>query len=189
MVAEYAVAARLFSLPTVAVAVIAAPLFPAFAEANARGDTLWLRRSARRLFFAGLIVAGIPAVVLAASGQRVVALWAGPQISPSLGLLFALAVWVVLDSVRITLATLFAATKEYRVQLLAFGVYVPLGIVARLIGARLYGLQGLVVAHIVCFVICVVTPFAWKARAVISGPAPSRTRLPSSDGVLAVESD
>jgi O-antigen/teichoic acid export membrane protein len=166
-VADYAVAARLFSLATVAVAVIAAPLFSPFAEASSRGDHQWLHATARRLFVGGLGLAAAPAIILVVVGPRFIAWWAGPNVHPTRSLLVALGVFVLVDSIRITLATYFSATSQYRIQLIAFGAYVPLSILARIVGVRAFGLTGLVTSHVLCFATLVCVPFLFKARPVL----------------------
>jgi O-antigen/teichoic acid export membrane protein len=179
-VADYSVPARLFSLVTVLVGIIAAPLFPAFAEAAARGDTSWLRLTARRLFYAGLIAAVLPAMLLWAFGQQIIAGWVGRSVDPSKELLLAFALWVIVDSVRITLTTLLAATSRFRLQLVAFAVYVPCGIVVRVAAATTFGVVGMVTAHLLCFSLCVAIPFIWHCRSILRSPPSHQTAVRSA---------
>ena len=58
-VADYAVVAKLFLIPTVLVGLALGPLWPAYREALSRGDVGWVRRTFRRSIRLSLSVAGL----------------------------------------------------------------------------------------------------------------------------------
>ena len=80
-VAEYAVVAKLFMIPTVMVGFALGPLWPAYREALSRGDTQWVRRTFRRSLRVSLAVGGVVSAVLVALGLPLIAAWVGPQLS------------------------------------------------------------------------------------------------------------
>lgn len=163
-VAQYSVCVRLFSISTVAVALVTSPLWSAYAEAQARGDSAWLANVVRRVVKVGLIAATLPALLFILFGQQIVAAWAGAAMRPDLSLLIALAVWVILDSVRITSMTFLSATGRFRFQILLFLVFAPVSVASRVLGARAAGLSGMVWANVACLVALVLAYVYYTSR-------------------------
>ena len=82
-VAEYSVPYRLFSIVTVVLSFFLIPLWPAYAEAAARGDVAWVRRTLRRSVQWGLAFNVTAGIVLILLGRQIIHLWVGSQVTPS----------------------------------------------------------------------------------------------------------
>jgi O-antigen/teichoic acid export membrane protein len=112
--AEYGIAAKLFFLPTTAILAVVMPLWPAYRDAFARGDTAWVRRtmtkSVRRTV--GFMVPFSLAIL--ASAQTIVPLWIGAAIAPSTGLLAGAGVWAVFATTSTTLSVFLVALGRIR---------------------------------------------------------------------------
>jgi O-antigen/teichoic acid export membrane protein len=175
-VAQYSVCARLFSISTVAVTLVTTPIWSAYAEAHARGDSLWLTTTVRRVLKLGLLSACIPALLFIAFGRPIIRVWAGPNMSPDYRLLIGLAVWVMLDSIRITSMTFMSATGRFRFQILSFMLFVPVSLLARVLGARASGLAGMVWANIGCLIV-LVAGYTSYTRQLVQSPV----RIESTD--------
>ena len=91
-VARYAVVAKLFSL-TLFVQYFTAPMWPAFSEAQARGDTVWLRTAFRRTAGIAALLTGAICVVLISAGRPLLGIWVGPVMIPPLSLLLGFGFW------------------------------------------------------------------------------------------------
>jgi len=89
----------MFSLIGTVIAMMLAPLWPAYAEALARGDSAWVRRtfslSLALAFGASLALA----IVFVSLGRTIMALWVGQTIVSSLSLLCALGCRKIIDAV------------------------------------------------------------------------------------------
>jgi O-antigen/teichoic acid export membrane protein len=93
-VGVFGIAYRLFTLPLLFVQVLSQPLMPAYGEARARGDWVWIRGTLGRTFRMATGVSAALALVLGLCAERVIALWAGAQMVPPRGLVVALALYV-----------------------------------------------------------------------------------------------
>lgn len=94
--ARYATAQRLFMLAPFAIALAIVPLWPAYGEANARGDSPWIRRTLLRSLALSLTAVGVPALILIIFRQPIFTIWVGSALIPSLALAGGLAVWALL---------------------------------------------------------------------------------------------
>jgi hypothetical protein len=86
-VTQYSVPERLFNLITLITAMVLAPLWPAYGEASARGDHVWVKRTLIRSLFTGVGFAALVASILLFAGPSIIRLWVGDAITPSFLLL------------------------------------------------------------------------------------------------------
>jgi hypothetical protein len=100
------------------VVMLVTPLWPAYGEAIARGDTLWVRRTlVRSTWCLTLFTLGC-SVVLVFLGQPILRLWAGPLVSPPLSLMAGFAVWTVLWTAGSTVAAFLNGAGVLRFQVI-----------------------------------------------------------------------
>ena len=71
-VAEYAVPERMFSLITMVLAMVLAPLWPAYGEAIARGDAAWVKRTLKRSILTAVGLAALCSFTLVLVGEWVI---------------------------------------------------------------------------------------------------------------------
>jgi len=90
-VTQYSVPYAVFNVLISVAYYIVSPYLPAYAEASARGDLVWIRRRASQTLSLTAILVGGGSVVLLIAGQQGIRLWSGGQVDPSLELLGALA--------------------------------------------------------------------------------------------------
>lgn len=79
----YAITTRMFSVVSLLMSFVIAPLWPAYGEALARGDIAWLRRTLQRSVVLVLMICIPTNIVLIICGKWLLRIWVGPQISPS----------------------------------------------------------------------------------------------------------
>src|SRR5439155_6051330 len=112
--AEYAIAAKLFFLPTATILAMVMPLWPAYRDAFARGDTVWVQRTLTRSLrrtvgfmvpFCVAIIAGAPIIVPA---------WIGSAVAPSMGLLTGAGAWAVFATICTALSVFLVALGRIR---------------------------------------------------------------------------
>lgn len=95
-VAVYAVAFKIFSLPTLIMSLFLNALWPAYAEANSRGDKKWIYDSFRKSLRYSVIIVLPLSLILLFTGKWLIAKWVGSSIVPSWDLLLGLFFWAVL---------------------------------------------------------------------------------------------
>jgi O-antigen/teichoic acid export membrane protein len=162
--AELAVANKIFTVGQAVLNVAFIPLWPAFADAIARRDVSWVRR-ARALGLAGSCGAGIVmSAILLLGANWAVSLWLGPAARLSPELLWANAVWLVLQSFGVVAAMFLNGATVVRfqiVQALSFGV---LAFGLKLILAPHFGAAGIVWATDIAYGVLVVPLCIWFVR-------------------------
>jgi len=94
-VVPYAIAFRLIWIPLSLLISVPQALWPAYAEATARGDWEWTRATYQRTTVLTLLTAGLAAVVLLIWGQEFIVWWAGPQAQGSLWMMLGLCLYIL----------------------------------------------------------------------------------------------
>jgi O-antigen/teichoic acid export membrane protein len=160
-VAQYAVPCRLFSLVAMVSSFITTPLWPAYGEALERRDHSWIRRT---LYGSLVLVAGVSIVLSAALvvfGHRIIHLWVGPSVNPSLLLLGAIGISSVLSAVGSTIAMFLNGLSIVRFQvIIAFlGSIANIGISVYL--TRRIGIPGVVYGTILSQFFIGFIPYYW----------------------------
>lgn len=90
----YGVALRLFAVLRNAAYPALMQLWPAFAEAFARGDVVWVQKRLPRVVAVTAIVAGTASLCLAVLAPHIVALWLSPDLVAQTWIYVAMGLWV-----------------------------------------------------------------------------------------------
>lgn len=132
--AELAVPMRLFNFVTAFAILAINPLWPAYAEAAAKGDAAWLRRTLRKstLIAAGAsFLAVLPCVIF---GQDILRIWVGDRLRVPMSLLMAYGLWAMVltigQSLNVFLNGLGFLRFQFTVNLLFLVVVFPVKILA-----------------------------------------------------------
>jgi O-antigen/teichoic acid export membrane protein len=172
--AHYAVVARLFGTLSLFVTLVCLPLWPANAEAIARGELVWVRRNTRRMSVLSGCVVAAGALTLTAFGGRLLAVWlrsgatgfTSPQLLGALGIsCFLVATTSPLFMVQNSIGLLGPQFGGWAVFLVV-SVALKVALMGRL------GLAGVPMANCIAYVAALV-PAAWvgyqKSLATNSG--------------------
>jgi O-antigen/teichoic acid export membrane protein len=115
-VTSYAVPEKLFSLIGITLAMLLSPLWPAYGEAIARGDTAWVKKTLwRSLKISGLAAAAL-STAMVLLGPWLLSIWIGHAVQPSLVLLLGLGVWKVLEAIGTATAAFLNGGRIVRLQ-------------------------------------------------------------------------
>jgi O-antigen/teichoic acid export membrane protein len=115
-VTPYSVTWRLVGLAAALQSLIFPALWPAYAEAYAKQDYGWIRRSFS-LTMKGTVALNLCCVaVLVIFGRALVRVWAGPAAVPTLPLLLAMGVWALISGFMSVESCLLAALNRIREQ-------------------------------------------------------------------------
>jgi O-antigen/teichoic acid export membrane protein len=162
--AELAIANKIFTVGQAVLNVALMPLWPAFAEAIARRDGRWIRRALRSSLAASCGAGVLMAACFLLGANQAIALWLGPDIHLSHGLLWANATWLVLQAAGIVGAMFLNGANVVRfqvVQALCFGV---LAFGLKLLLASPFGTAGIVWATAAAYIATVLPFYLWFIR-------------------------
>lgn len=113
-VTAYSVTMRIFLVVPTLAGFVLAPLWPAYGEAIARGDTEWARRTLRRSVRNGFLLSCGSALILALVARSLIHVWTGFR--PSYVLVAAATIWVVVITAGAVLAAFLNGAGVFRAQ-------------------------------------------------------------------------
>ncbi|MEP7224920.1 MAG: hypothetical protein ABI783_08175 [Actinomycetota bacterium] len=159
-VTQYAVPSRLALAGVALIFVLVLPLWPAYAEALARGDIAWVLRILRRSLIATSTAALAGAVVFVSFGGPIVDAWSRGEVHAGWGLLVGLGLWLVLGSVGNALAMFLNAARIVRMQVICASLMAAANIALSIVLAKKIGVAGLIWGTVISYTFFVVVPYA-----------------------------
>ncbi len=159
-VPSYALPFRLFYIIPTVVSLVLAPLWPAYAEATARGDYVWIKETftrSLRFSLAISIPAGLSFVVF---GGEVLRLWVGGAIEPSFSLLVGFGLWTVITAVTGPFAMLFNGLAIIRFQVVASLTMATVNLLLSIVLVQRIGVAGAIYGTVLSMLFCIVLPYS-----------------------------
>lgn len=152
-VARYATAMKLFLVAPILANLVLLPLWPAYAEALARGDVAWMKATLRRSLLLALAVTVVPSAVLVILGQELVRWWVGPGLDPEPLLLAGLGIWAVLSTAGNAVAMLLNGASVVRFQIVTALLVAGFSLGGKIWLVRHWGLPGVIWATIFAYLL------------------------------------
>jgi O-antigen/teichoic acid export membrane protein len=180
-VASFAVAQRLFLFASQPGSILTGPLWAAYADAHARGDRRFIKKTLLRSFLLSFgVVTGL-SIVLLIFGHRIAAFWTEDTIAVPWLLLIAFAAWTPLESAGMVLSLYLNGVGIVREQVIVVICFCVVAVPAKIFAAMHAGAIGLVTATTLVYAVTVpglyVTVFRARILAPI-GPPPRLDELP-----------
>ncbi len=172
-VTDYAIPEKLFSLIAMAMAIMLAPLWPAYGEALARGDGQWVRDAFRRSLLIALGVATVMSLALVFAAPALISRWVGKPVDPPLLLLVGLGVWKIIEAGGNALAMLLNGASVVRVQIIVAVLTGACALALKVVLVDHIGVAGTVWASIIAFSLISVIPLClWAVPKALKEAVP-----------------
>ena len=97
-VAQFAIVHRLYQFVSVPIAMINTPLWGAYADAYARNDYAFIRRTLKLSLALTLTVSGLVSVTLLLSSELILKIWVGDQLHVPYNLIVGFTIWKIIES-------------------------------------------------------------------------------------------
>jgi O-antigen/teichoic acid export membrane protein len=154
-VTTFNIAFKYFSIITMVCAIVMTPFWPAFTDANAKGDNLWIRQTVQKLlkFCVLMFVAGL---VMLLCADFVYKLWVGNKIFVPFSLSFVLFVLTILNTYRSIFSFYFNGTGKIMLQLYLVVISGLLNIPLSIYLGKMMGTTGVVLATTFLCAICAI---------------------------------
>jgi O-antigen/teichoic acid export membrane protein len=159
-VTEYSVAARLFSLIPLVCGFVLNPFWAAYAEALARGEVAWVRKTLARSLIATVGLSGILATALVVGQKGIVRLWVGPAVELPLALALGMGLWTVLNAAAGAIAMFLNGARIILYQVVSSVCIGAAALGAKIVLTRAWGTPGLPWANIAAYVVFGFIPLA-----------------------------
>lgn len=181
-VTPYSVTWRVVGLAAILQSLIFPALWPAYAEAYARRDFLWIRRTFAATMKGTIALNGLCVGILLLFGQSLIGLWAGRAAVPTTALLLAMGIWALINGFMTVESCLLAALNRTRAQAVLSIIAASLNIVFSLLLVRHMGSLGVISGTILSYLLVLVVPQSlivrkvWKRELDIDEPPRFSTR-------------
>lgn len=158
-VTPYSITWRLFNYASLLMSFTAPVLWPAYAEANARGDVNWMRRAFFRSTATNFVITTALCLLLVLIGQWFVRIWTGSTEAVAPFMVFVgMALWNMISVLTTASFTLLGSLGRLRWPVV-YGVLAALAnIVFSIVFAQWYGITGVIWATVLAYVIFNLAP-------------------------------
>ncbi len=150
-VTHFAVPEKLFGLIALIVAMVTAPLWPAYGEAIARGDRQWVVSTLTRSTVTVVSVAAVLSTLFILFGKPILSAWVGSAVAPSWLLLFGLGVWKVVEAWGGAVAVFLNGTQSLTLQVLTAIPTALCAVALKILLVPQLGVAGAVWASIIAY--------------------------------------
>ncbi len=165
-VTPYSVTWRFVGMAAILQSLLFPALWPAYAEAYARGDLGWIRRSFSRVM-KGTLALNLGAVIaLMFLGRTLIRWWAGPAAVPTLYLLGAMGIWAIINGFMNVESCLLAALGRTREQAALSVVAAVVNLSLSIALVRHIGSVGVIAGTILSYVFVLVIPQSLIVRKI-----------------------
>lgn len=168
-VATFSVIQRLIQFVSQPLAIMNAPLWAAYADADAGNDRSFIRQTFIKSIKLTFAVSLLGSLVLALVGREVIEVWTKGAIFVGFNMLGAMAIWMILESVGNALGILLNGLGIIRQQVLVVTVFVVIALPLKLFFAHFGGAFGVVVAGVLAYTLVTVSAYGFIFRHEIVG--------------------
>jgi len=168
-VTPYSITWKLFSYASLLQMIALPTLWPAYADAFARRDLSWVRKTYR---YNLLIVMGSTAafvLVLLFAAKRIIAVWASPDAVPTFGLIAGMGVWTIIASLSWCQSTILGAAAKVKGQAIYTAIGAIVNVIASVFLGHLFGLVGIIMGTLAAYSLCIIVPQTLEVQRVLRG--------------------
>jgi O-antigen/teichoic acid export membrane protein len=160
-VVPYSVTWKLAGYATVLQTAIFPSLWPAYAEAYARGDYTWVRKTFWRAAYAGMGTVTLAVTAFALFGRTIIRWYVGPAAVPTEILLVAICIWIVISTGMDLEACFLAAINRVRLQGALSIVAAVLNLGLSIYFVKRIGPLGVILGTIISYAVTLIGPQTW----------------------------
>ncbi len=168
-VTPYSVTWRLVSYIAAVQTLVIPSLWPAYAEAYAKGHLPWIRLAYRRVRWISTAVLAIGCSVMLIGGRQIIRLWAGPAAVPGLLLVQLMCLWIVICVFTTNQSTLMGATFRVKRQAISSVLSAIVNLALSIVWVKSIGPTGVLLATIISYIVFIVCVQSWEVRRILRG--------------------
>jgi O-antigen/teichoic acid export membrane protein len=158
-VTRYSVPQKLFTLIALGMSTLIEPLWPAYGEAMARRDGLWLRQTLVRSLVVTVTLSSVLVAIFVVLGPTLIHLWVGDKVHAGVWLLIGLACCTVVQSGGNAVNMFLNGTGTLRAQAILTTLFAAAAIVAKVQFVQRWGIEAVPWATFLCYLALMVLPY------------------------------
>jgi len=147
-VAVYSVTQRLFQFVSVPLAMVNAPLWSAYADANVRGDRVFIRQTLTKSIALTICVSVAGGAMLVLMSKELVAWWTNDVVAVQVSFVIAFFIWTFCETVGNSLAMMMNGCGIVREQVITVLALTALALPAKILAINYFGLTGMLAVYI-----------------------------------------
>lgn len=167
VVPQYAVPARMFNIVISLLTMVSGAIWPAYVDAQAQSDGRWIYRTFLRVVVASTLVTALLASVLVIFGNKILAIWVGPQIHASTMLLVVLGLLCVVNSYLQPTAYLLNGLGIFRFQVINGLTMAVVNLGLSIMFVKMYGVVGAVLGTVVAQTLIQAVPYGFVTMRIL----------------------
>lgn len=164
----FVIAQKVITLPHGLMFMATQPLFSAYAEANARSDWKWIRKTLRRSLLASIAVGCVLTTIVGLVAKLLIRSWAGPEAVPDTALVVWLCTYTLVATATLSPAQMLNGLEAVGRPAAALCVCAAVAIGLGILFVQKWGLSGLACAMTVGLVLAYCTVLAYEVRRVFN---------------------
>jgi O-antigen/teichoic acid export membrane protein len=159
-VTQYSIAMRIFTIVPGLVSMVLMPLWPAYGESVARGDTAWAIRALKRSLIGVGTVTVTAALALTFSARWIITLWVGNRFHQGLWLLSGMGVWMIVNALAMVVSIFLNGLSRIHVQVVSALAVAISTLAIELLATPRFGLPAMIWSTNVSYLCFVWVPIA-----------------------------
>ncbi len=159
--AQMVVAMRVCTTATGFLSITTQPLWPAFADAAAKGDRLWLGKTLRHgtVLLTTLAIAG--SLVIVVSGSPVLHWWLHQDLHFTRNFLWVMAAWIIAINLPNIAGLFLNAVTQLKPQIAILATCAALGLLLKFFAAKSFGVAGILAITPILWTLLVTPAYFW----------------------------
>lgn len=166
--AVFSLAARMFVLVGGTLSIASQQMWPALADAIARGHIDWARSRYRRTLVVSTSINTLGCLFLVALGQQLSAIWVGEALEPPMSLLIALGLYTVVSTTVTQSVYVLAAVEKVKEIALLGVVMTVVNVALSILLTREIGIEGPILGSLAALLLVMVGPAIVLTRRELS---------------------
>lgn len=166
-VSQFAIAQRLYQIVSIPTSILNAPLWAAYADANAKGDSQFIARTLKRAIFGTLFLSSFLSGLVYIFSGFLLENWIGEAVYLSPSLLLAFAVWKIMESTGGSFSMFLNGLHIIRPQVVAVLLLCLLALPLKFYTIPTYGVSATVWSTVIGYFFGVVIFYCIVFRRVI----------------------
>lgn len=166
-VPEYSITYTLFAYAALPQSMMFGYVWNAYADAIARKDVAWVRRTFRINLLGGVAFTAVAVAAVCVIARPFIGAWAGDSVVPSWGLIGWMAAWAMIGSYCNPCACLLAATSQLKAQIIYSAAATALNIGLTLHLVKVWGVSGVLAGTVISYVVFVLGPVTIDIRRLL----------------------
>ena len=177
-VSVYAVPQKLFSVVSILVGIGLGPMWPAYGEAFARGDTEWVRRTFWASFRWSVTAVGPVCALLVLIGPTVIGMAMGRSLQIPLSLFIVLGVWATVATASNAMSVLLNGASVLRGQTIVAVIAGSSNLALSIFLTRRFGVIGVCLGSIISQLVITIPAYALLIKGLFSRMPKAAPKLP-----------